>query len=236
MAQCGGWVMPKHAPPGYDPIVPQLRPDEAVITNPLDTWHWHGTELIEWPVFPEEAGALAGEALWRYRILSDADAHVSKGIGKDDSDPYDPRTGKGDHQGINVEGVHRHAPRAAKYLLQGGKGAGSRIDVHPWALERIPDADIVWFILEGCPKNDAVVSAGAAVFSVPSVTCWKAQELRRFANRYLRGKTVLVVPDSDWVENPQVQRAALKARTVLRGCGIEAHCCAPRQLKDDPTA
>ena len=31
--QSAGWFMPKHAPPGFPPIPPQLRPDKPVITT-----------------------------------------------------------------------------------------------------------------------------------------------------------------------------------------------------------
>jgi hypothetical protein len=44
---------------------------------------------------------------------------------------------------------------------------------------------------------------------------------------YLRGKTVLVVPDADWFQNWQVERQALKVRTLLRSLGVASHIAAP---------
>ena len=103
-----------------------------------------------------------------------------------------------------------------------------RIDVHPLARNPISRADIVFFVLEGALKNDAMLSAGVAVISVPSVTLWKPSEINRFAWDYLRGKTVFVVPDADWVEKPGVKRAALSVREHLRVVpDVRAYLAAP---------
>lgn len=224
--QSSGLVMPKHAPPGYAPIPPQLRPDRAVILDDRVTWHQHGV-TSSWPVFPEPAGNAAGKHLPKTRVLlgDTLEAHIRKGRSRM---PYDPATGEGDHHGIDVEGVHRHAPSEAKYVLLGDDGANSRIDLHPWALEMLPHAERVFFVLEGTLKNDAVLSAGEAVFSVPSVTLWDSRELSRFAETFLVGKTVIVVPDADWFLNPAVDRQALYVRETLRSvAGLQAHIAAP---------
>lgn len=48
-----GWFMPKHAPAGFDPIPPQIRPDDKVITDHRTVWHYHGPDLGgEWPTYP----------------------------------------------------------------------------------------------------------------------------------------------------------------------------------------
>ena len=154
-----------------------------------------------------------------------ADAHVNKG-----GTPYDIATGEGHHNGQPVDVVHQHAPREAKYVLL---GEGSRIDLHPWAAELLPEAKVVFLVMEGTPKTDAVLSAGGVAFGIPSVTCWDPQELETFATDNLRGKTVLVVPDADWATNPQVERQALKVRTLLRRLGIDADVCAPPHDADD---
>ena len=140
---------------------------------------------------------------------------------------YDPATGEGTHNGQPFDGVHKHAPHASKYLNLSRPGGASRIDLHPWALAALPDADVVFFVIEGTPKTDAVISAGGVAFGVPSVTTWDAAELARFAAEYLQGKTVRVGPDADWFTNWQVERHALKVRTILRRLDIDAYVCAP---------
>src|SRR5262249_31462343 len=97
----------------------------------------------------------------------------------------------------------------------------------PLARRLLPQAEVVFFILEGTPKTDAVLSAGGVAFGVPSVTCWNTHELCTFAHRHLQGKTVLIVPDADWGINWPGDCQAPKIRTLVRGRGIDAHVCAP---------
>lgn len=219
--QSPGWIMPKHSPPGFSPIPPQLRPDNPVTLDQRTKWHYHRERLDEWPVFPEAAGKSAGKPLPRRFVMwgAAAESHLNA-----QGAPYDIATGEGAHNGVNIDVVHPHAPHEAKYVLL---GEGRRIDLHPWALDRLRDAVVVFFVLEGCPKNDAVLSAGGPVFSVPSVTCWDRRELIIFARRHLDGKTVFIVPDADWVTNGMVIRQALKVRTLLRRRGVDAYCAAP---------
>jgi hypothetical protein len=219
--QDDGWLMPKHAPPGFAPIPPQLRPDNPVILDRREIWHYHGPMTWPWPVFPEAAGSAAGKKLPPERIMFGvkADSHVHA-----EGEPYDPETGEGKHNGQRIDLVHKHAPREAKYVLL---GKGKRIDLHPLALRLLPAAEVVFFVLEGTPKTDAVLSAGGVAFGVPSVTCWDPRELGRFAHEHLQNKTVLVVPDADWAFNWQVERQALKIRTLLRRRGIDSYVCAP---------
>lgn len=227
--QSPGLVLVKHQPPGFTPIVPQLRPDSPVVTGEGPHWHYHGPwpdgpmYLHGWrPVYPPEAGErLAGRPLrWR-DVLSDEEAalHVAKATG----DRYDPATGFGVHYGANRDDVHKHRSRG-KYLFHGNP---NRVDLHPLAQERIRHADRVFFVLEGTLKNDAVLSAGEAVFSVPSVTTWDEAELRTFARAYLRGRLVLIVPDADWLFNPNVDRQAMYVRQILRLEGVDAQVAAP---------
>jgi hypothetical protein len=222
--QSAGWLMPKHAPPGFSPIPPQLRPDRPVTLNPQTIWHYHGPWSKTWPTFPEAAGAAAGKNLPPERVMYGvkADSHVNA-----EGEQYDPESGEGAHNGQPVDVVHRHAPHDAKYVLLGEERACARIDLHPLARRLLPDAEIVFFVLEGTPKTDAVISAGEVAFGVPSVTCWDPDELSTFADRSLRGKKVFVVPDADWSTKPQVERQALRVRTLLRRRGIDAYVCAP---------
>jgi hypothetical protein len=208
--QYGGLLLPKHAPDGFPPIPPQLRPDKPVIVDGRTKWHFHGSLEGDWPVFPPEAGKAAGKGLPRKFVLPEerADGHIRRA-----------------HDGVNVEVVHMHEPEEAKYVLL-GDGANKRIDLHPLSAALLPEADRVFFVLEGALKNDAVLSAGEAVFSVPSVTLWDLSELRRFVP-LLRGKTIIVVPDSDWEANPLVGQQALFVRTALRHFALDAYIAAP---------
>jgi hypothetical protein len=102
--------------------------------------------------------------------------------------------------------------------------------MHPLALERFEEARRVFFIIEGCLKADAVLSAGGAVFSCPSVTLWNApeRELKKFADHYLRGKQVVIVADADWYSNPRVVEQAMFCRSTLQQYIVEdVHVAAP---------
>lgn len=161
MSQSSGLVLPKHPPQVERPdgeqwaaIPPQLRPDDEcdVVLDPRETWHYHGEwGRGEWPVFPPEAGTAAGKMLPAKLVLTGrpAELHIGRGAGD-----YDPLNGFGAHGGVNVERVHRHMPESAKYLLL---GRGKRIDLHPMAAALLPGADVVYFVLEGALKNDAVL-------------------------------------------------------------------------------
>lgn len=116
-----------------------------------------------------------------------------------------------------------------------------RLSSHPMGFERIKVTDRVCFALEGCLKEAALVSAGEATFSCPSVSLWDAgrwddedepfaRELERFARDHLVDKAVLVICDSDWEreDDDSVIRQALMARDTLRRYGVrDAHVAAP---------
>ena len=231
VGQAPGLVMLKHPLPGRPPIPPQLRPDDPVIMDNRPTWHYHGPdpEPGEWLVFPPEAGprlagrrlfpVAAGERtgrLFGYVISAErAEDHIarSKNVA------YDPAEGTGDHNGVNPDFVHKHAPHAAKYLLFGDN---KRIDCHPWVPPMIKKAPRVLFVMEGTLKNDACVSIGEAVLSVPSVTLWEPREVA-YAVRWIRevdpDKTFIIIPDADWFSNPLVERQALLLRSCIRRAG-----------------
>ena len=84
----------------------------------------------------------------------------------------------------------------------------------------------MFFALEGCFKADALLTAGEAVFSVPSVTLWSAKELEPFARQWLQDVSVFVLTDSDW-HNPSVAMQGLLCRDALRQMNIAAHFAAP---------
>jgi hypothetical protein len=100
----------------------------------------------------------------------------------------------------------------------------ARIDIHPLAVERFEGAEVVYFALEGCLKADSILSAGAPVLSVPSVTLWLTPELEdpAFRLKYLHRKIVVIVPDGDWRENHRVITQSLFLQTYLKYYGIPA--------------
>ncbi len=110
------------------------------------------------------------------------------------------------------------------------KSRAKRLDIHPEAKELLEKAKAesarVFFALEGCLKADSLLSAGEAVFSVPSVTLWSAKELELFAQQWLPGATVFVLTDSDW-HNPDVAMQGLLCRDALREMGVDAYFAAP---------
>jgi hypothetical protein len=109
-----------------------------------------------------------------------------------------------------------------------------RLSINPRSLAGLPDAERVFFSLEGSMKDAALVSHGHVAFSCPSVTLWRAEELPAFARDHLQGKRVHVVCDSDWDRTRElyhdpdaVIRQALLARDALRSYGVDAHIVAP---------
>jgi hypothetical protein len=178
-------MMPKWAPPGFArSIAPQLRPDAEVVLDPFGKWHTHGTSWgDEWPRFPEETGIrypadhpLAGECkhLPREWVMAYGTAECEAHINRTDDLHYNPETGEGAHNGEDYPGVHYHVRETAKYILitphrpRPKRGIG--VDLHPWALERLDDAEVVYLAMEGIPKTDAIITAGGCAFGIPSVT------------------------------------------------------------------
>ena len=225
--QSSGLLLPKSPIPGGSPVIPQLRPDKPVLVDSQKRWHFHGQLADELPVFPPEAGAKrVGKRLPSLLILQgeDALAHINRSRGE----RYDSQTGLGSHYGENRDDVHFHLD-LAKYVLL-GKGLCQRIDLHPWASLRVANAPRIFFVLEGALKNDAIISAGEAVFSVPSVTMWDPCELKRWIAHIRRinpEATIFVVPDADWISNPQVELQAYYVRSCVRRSGLRAHIAAP---------
>jgi hypothetical protein len=86
----------------------------------------------------------------------------------------------------------------------------------------------VFFAIEGCPKSDAMLSDGAAVFNVPSVGQWNCEELPDFVEEYLTDKTVIIVNDHDWETKPEVITQARMCQIVLERLGVPVtHVAAP---------
>jgi hypothetical protein len=133
------------------------------------------------------------------------------------------------HGGVDVPGPHTHEwtkPDTSEDLAR-------RLDVHPFAAPLFDEAETVYFVIEGCLKADSALSAILrearleAVFSVPSVSLWLAEELEEFVERKLRGKRVIVVPDGDWAKKREVIEQARLCCLYLLRRDIEAYVAAP---------
>lgn len=119
-------------------------------------------------------------------------------------------------------------------------GHAKRIDVHPSeeAERRLREHDVIFFGIEGTPKSDAMLSVGAAVFSVLAVGMTECDELPAFCREYLQGKTVVVVPDGDWAMKGEVENLARLAQGRLLQLGAgKVHIAAPPTdlLTGEPT-
>jgi len=137
---------------------------------------------------------------------------------------YRERHVAGQPGGVDVAGPHWHTRR----VKDGTVSLARRIDVHPLAEDRIRSADVVFFVIEGCIKADAVLADDGAVLSVPSVSLWDCDELRRFTAQYLVGKVVVVVPDADWYTKDQVINQARLCQNSLISYGVQqVHVAAP---------
>lgn len=127
------------------------------------------------------------------------------------------------HGGVERDGMHWHSKRVKSH-----SNLARRIDVHPTAAPLLARASAVFFVIEGCIKADAVLADGGAVFSVPSVSLWEAEELAPFVTDHLNGKVVVIVPDADWASNDKVINQARMCQTVLHRLGVEEiHVAAP---------
>ncbi len=130
------------------------------------------------------------------------------------------------HGGANVRGKHKHEHRA-KYLYPAGEKP--RVDVHPdaWPLLSA-GGEVCYFALEGLLKNDSILSTGAPVLNVGSVTLWHDPVLPELCDRYLKGfELVVVVPDSDWSGNSAVSTQADGLSGTLRRYGVTSIVAAP---------
>lgn len=113
------------------------------------------------------------------------------------------------HETVDVtltqpHGEDEHDNAVAKVSM--GDCDSARIDVHPWAVPLFKNAEVVFASIEGVQKADAILSQirrhnlRASVYSVPSVTLWNDPKTTDFVDTFLRGKTVIVIPDADWAD------------------------------------
>jgi hypothetical protein len=222
-----GLVMPKRSVFGRDTAeyirfngdpLAQLRPDKAVPTRGS---FQHDHAKLKWPMSKRKARQ------------HEAKYHRH------------PETGK---LVVPLRGHHKH-PATAKYLLPPGESA-KRLDCLPLLDDGVTldaavyfgSAKVFWFVLEGCIKNDALVTwaaerpeLGWRVFNTPSVTTWAGatemnrqsreegelvlqHELTAFVQTYVNRddpQPFIIVADSDWSRNINVRTQADKVTSLL---------------------
>jgi hypothetical protein len=250
--QSHGRIISRRPPPGMglEHIYPEIRPDNPVRTQPPTT-HYHGDpqlapdDLPAKRIYRPDGKAIANH-IARKKAADDhhgvntnemhTHVHLAKYVfppapKKDEvySHYHDRLRNRQEHVGRWHDGVddpceHDHTRRVKDRTINYAR----RIDVHPMAVDKIARADTVFFVIEGCINSDAVLSAGAAVFSVPSVTLWDCDELGSFVDKYLVGRTIVIVPDADWFTNPAViSQARICEATLLRYGVSYTHVAAP---------
>jgi hypothetical protein len=238
-------------------VYAEIRPDEPVVTGPGTWHYHPSDPSGDAPEHPKRYRTYTLEHMRKcghierdkknpddHRGVNREDVHMHTPRAKyvfppgpkkaiywyhDHEEKYAGKTDKRDahvqryHGGVDQSGRHSHV----RMVKDEDQSLARKLDVHPLALPMFETAERVFFVIEGCIKADAILSAGEAVFSVPSVTLWNADELPAFAAKYLQGKTVYIVPDSDWAEKNEVFTQAMYCRTFLRKLGIDALIAAP---------
>jgi hypothetical protein len=209
-------VMRDHIDRGSDPE----NPKEADAHRGVNSQEYHSHQRWAKYVFPPN------EKYWKpYMHIHDTYGLGYKGLAYRGDAAWLEYHLMDEHDSADhVAGRHLHY---SYELKPDGERLAKRIDVHPWALDLFASAEAVFFVIEGCIKADAVLSAGYPVFSVPSVTLWNADELPAFARHYLAGKTVLIVPDADGIKNPRVMEQARACRLALERMGLRAYVTSP---------
>jgi hypothetical protein len=229
MEQSDGIVMVRHAPPlkGIDlpPIFAELRPLDAVLTstrrhNFIDKngMFWaHHTKPYERLTRGWQKHVARDEALDDHRRVNNPDEHQHENRAKYLFPPGVHREvpwKNHEHAAMTPDKLEAHLGRYEhpdgsdtihfKRTKDPAVNRAKRIDVHPWAVEKLVDAEVVYFALEGCLKADAILTEilrtgeRASVCSVPSVTLWDCREFTYFVQQYVKGRICIIIPDADW--------------------------------------
>lgn len=200
----GGLVWPRHPVPQAGRVSPRIRPNYYVWTGETD----EADEKVwaKYLMFPARTVDVPWEHDHSKMTKESLERHLHKW---------------GPHDG---EKIHGHSRRGKDRNDVHGK----RLDVHPLALPLLPKAEVVYFVLEGELKADAILTRilrdglDATVISCPSVTLWQAPELRGFTRRHLLGKLIVLVADSDGTDpTKDVLLHAMSCRAFFRREGVQ---------------
>jgi hypothetical protein len=118
--------------------------------------------------------------------------------------------------------LRRDVARGPKGRYEQPAGQAHRLDMHPRARRRKDDPTVPLCITEGIKKGDALVSAGRCAVALGGVWCFRKECIPDWDLIRLRGRTALIVFDSDAETNPEVGRArdALAAYLTERGARV----------------
>lgn len=157
-------------------------------------------------------------------------------------------------QGRRVDrSENRYKKTAAKYVFPPGTSS-ARIDMNPDPrnVKNLTEGKgRIYFAMEGSIKADAIMTAArkedptAAVVNVPSVTLWQQKEgltgglaggtasgeVKWFAQKYGKGREIVLIPDADGINNPNVMMQAKALSTALRSSGVHKVILAAPPLK-----
>jgi hypothetical protein len=166
-----GWVMPKYSVlPGLHHPLAQLRPDDPIRSETYGHDHdgmVHLEKDCPCGIADHSEGFLSRR---RPRLpMGDHERAMHEGGKRHTDDQGNPVRDPDTGEEIPLLGPHRHV-KIAKYLLPPGPH-GIRLERHP-STDFSEHLERVFFVLEGTPKNDSLVSRGEASFDVPSVTTW----------------------------------------------------------------
>jgi hypothetical protein len=253
-----GLLMPKYEFPFPDvlEVLPQLRPEYPVRTGGT-TWHRHDKAFFDDAEglarhIADEHGGDESFPDEKFHQHEDFAKYLLAPLEKEDvwhDHEEDPRF-RGPKGQVKLSAHLRRSKHTTGERLhkhrrdKRGQHVADRLDVHPWALDRLIAAERIYFGLEGTPKADAILSriiaagAPASVFNCPSVTLWKAPELPEVVDLLVASayfvraarsmeKLAVIVCDADWHENPAVVRQALLCREYLRARNLSACVAAP---------
>jgi hypothetical protein len=132
-----------------------------------------------------------------------------------------------DREDIPLDKLHDHKIRQDI----AGEGLAKRLSIHPLSRGRLMsgDFDRIVAVSEGCLKEAAAVSHGEVTLSWPSITLRHEGETEMVTRRYLAGRRVYVVCDSDWSRphDDAVLARTLISRDAFRWDGADAYAVAP---------
>ena len=154
--------------------------------------------------------------------------------------------GLGQCQRHHMHTTTKSGPRETKYVFPPGPDRAKRIDVHPRGREWWCNSPFFFFVLEGCLKADAIMSADFPTISVPSVTLWDGPDfellltkffaLEKYRPRYER-RVAFVVSDSDWRDGKgraSICKQSRKVVDMLRRNWARAFWVAPPSVPGEP--
>lgn len=135
---------------------------------------------------------------------------------------------------------------AVKYAFPPGPNSASRIEANQdkQNIKNLTQGKgRVYFAMEGNIKADALLTQvkkedpKAAVISVPSVTLWppeKDGETEWVAQKYLKGRDVILIPDADGVTNRNVSSQAVQLKGKLLQNGVKnVYVSAPPLIRNE---